>query len=72
MDWWIIVMVLAAFILFYIGWVIGRYTKNELRVSGNIVLDKSDPDGMGIYLELKILPDELAKKDYVYFKVSQK
>ena len=72
MDWWIIVMVLAAFVLFYIGWVIGRYTKNESRISGNIVLDKSDPDGMGIYLELKILPDELAKKDYVYFKVSQK
>lgn len=72
MDWWIIVMVLAAFILFYIGLVIGRYTKNESRISGNIVLDKSDPDGMGIYLELKILPDELAKKDYVYFKVSQK
>ena len=72
MDWWIIVMVLTAFILFYIGWVIGRYTKNESRISGNIVLDKSDPDGTGIYLELKILPDELAKKDYVYFKVSQK
>lgn len=72
MDWWIIVLVLDAFVLFYIGWVIGRYTKNESRISGNIVLDKSDPEGMGIYLELKILPDELAKKDYVYFKVSQK
>ena len=72
MDWWIIVMVLAAFALCYIGWVIGRYVKNESIVSGNIILDKSDPDGMGIYLELKILPDELAKKDCVYFKVSQK
>lgn len=72
MDWWIIVKVLAALMLVYIGSLIGRYAKNESRVSGNIVLDKSDPDGMGIYLELKILPDELAKKDYVYFKVSQK
>ena len=55
-----------------IVWFIDRHTKNESKVSGNIVLDTSDPDGMGIYLELKILPVELAKKDYVYFKVSQK
>lgn len=71
MDWWIIVIMVAASILFYVGWLIGCYAKNESRISGNIVLDKSDPDGMVIYLELKILPDELAKKDYVYFKVSQ-
>lgn len=72
MDWWIIVKIVVALMLVYSGWIIGRYTKNESRVSGNIVLDTSDPDGIGIYLELKILPDELAKKDYVYFKVSHK
>ena len=67
----VIVLIIAMFGGFLVGYSLGEKDGEEIEVSGELVITK-DEDGVYPFLRIQTDPEDFLKEDYVTFKVSKK
>lgn len=69
--WWFIGIVLLFVFGISIGFLIASIMLNH-RAAGSLKIDRSDPDGPYMFLELSENVDQIIRSDYITLKVDTK